>query len=84
MVSNRELYKNIKATGGVFYMNQYKTKCMYGYTILGERPPQLDTNAEYVIIEQSKFFSHCVIIQRLDGKSFLGEKCWIVPVNSLY
>lgn len=57
---------------------------MYGYTILGERPPQLDTNAEYVIIEQSKFFSHCVIIQRLDGKSFLGEKCWIVPVNSLY
>ncbi|MBS6563949.1 MAG: hypothetical protein KH317_00875 [Clostridiales bacterium] len=37
-------------------MIQYKTKCMYGYTILGERPPQLDNNAEYVIIEQSKFF----------------------------
>ena len=65
-------------------MIQYKTKCIYGYSILGERPPQLDTNAEYVIIEQSKFFSHCVIIQRLDGKSFLGEKCWIVPINSLY
>ena len=57
---------------------------MYGYTILGERPPQLDNNAEYVIIEQSEVFPHCVIIQRLDGKSFRGEKCWIVPVNSLY
>lgn len=57
---------------------------MYGYSLLGERPPQLDINTEYVIIGQSKFFSHCVIIQRADGKAFLGEKRWIVPENSIY
>lgn len=64
-------------------MFQYKTKCKYGYSILGERPPRLDTNAKYVIIGQSKFFLHCVIIRRLDEKRFLGEKYWIVPQNSL-
>lgn len=65
-------------------MFQYRLKCKYGYSILGERPPQLDISAKYVIIGPSKFFSHCFIIQRLDGKSFLGENRWIVHENSLY
>ncbi len=66
------------------FMKQYKTKCMYGYSILGERPPQLDTQTKYVIIEQSRFFPHCVIIQRVDGEIFQGEKTWIVPQNGIY
>lgn len=65
-------------------MKQYKTKCKYGYTIFGESPPKLDTQARYVIIEQSKFFTNCVIIQRIDGKAFQGEKVWIVPQSSMY
>lgn len=65
-------------------MKLYKTKCMYGYSFLGERPPKLDTQTKYVIIEQSRFFPHCVIIQRVDGKIFQGEKTWIIPQNSIY
>lgn len=65
-------------------MIQYKTKCMYGYSVLGERPPQIDTDTKYIIIGQSKFFPHCIIIQRADGKSFLGETRWIIPENSIY
>lgn len=78
------IYFSYRTKKGEIYMFQYKTKCKYGYSILGERPPRLDTNAKYVIIGQSKFFLHCVIIRRLDGKRFLGEKYWIVPQNSLY
>lgn len=65
-------------------MKEYKTKCIYGYSILGEAPPQLDDNTKYIIIGQSKFFPQCVIIQRADSKIFHGEKFWIVPENSLY
>lgn len=65
-------------------MKRYKTKCMYGYCLLGERPPKLDTETQYVIIGQSRFFPHCVIIQRADGKLFYGEKVWIVPNDSIY
>lgn len=65
-------------------MKQYKTKCRYGYSIFGECPPKLDTRVEYIIIEQSIFFPHCVIIQRADGKFFQGEKKWIVPECSMY
>ena len=65
-------------------MNQYKTKCTYGYSVLGERPPKLDSQAKYIIIGQSIFFPHCVIIQEVNGKIFEGEKNWIVPRNSIY
>ena len=65
-------------------MKKYKTKCIYSYSILGEDPPQLDDKAKYIIIGQSKFLPHCVIIQRTDKKSFRGEKVWIVPESSLY
>lgn len=65
-------------------MKQYKTKCRYGYSIFGECPPKLDISAEYLIMEQSIFFPHCVIIQRADGKGFQGEKTWIVPEHCMY
>lgn len=66
------------------FMKEYKTKCTYGYSILGECPPKLDTQAKYMIIEQSKFFPNCVIIQRIDKENFQGEKVWIVPQSSVY
>lgn len=62
----------------------YKTTCTHGYSIFGERPPTLDTAAEYIIIAPSNFFPHCVIIQRADGNTFQGERNWIVPEHSLY
>ena len=65
-------------------MKLYKTKCMYGYSFFFFFLPKLDTQTKYVIIEQSRFFPHCVIIQRVDGKIFQGEKTWIVPQNSIY
>ncbi len=64
-------------------MKQYKIKCAYGYSILGEAPPKLDPKAKYTIIEPSRFFPGCVIIRRVDGKFFEKEKTWIVPKNSL-
>ncbi len=65
-------------------MKYYKTTCKYGYSILGGRPPKLDTETNYIIAKQSKFFPYCVIIQRADGKSFFGENTWIVPADSMY
>lgn len=65
-------------------MKYYKTKCKYGYSILGEKPPLIDSDAKYIIIASSFHFPHCVIIQRLDGKIFCGEQKWIVPKNSIY
>ena len=65
-------------------MKYYKTKSLYGYSILGEKPPKLDPNTEYVIIAESFFFPNCVIIQRTDNNSFHSEKNWIVPRISMY
>ncbi len=65
-------------------MKHYKTKSLYGYSILGERPPKLDSDTEYVIIAESSFFPKCVIIQRTDNKEYFGEKTWIVPRISMY
>lgn len=65
-------------------MKYYKTKCMYGYAILGESPPKLDAAANYIIVNHSKFFPHCVMIRRADGKSFFNENTWIVPASSMY
>lgn len=62
----------------------YKTSCAYGYSILGERPPQLDVDAEYIIVGQSKYFPCCTIIQRADGHAFLGKKRWIISQQCLY
>ena len=53
-------------------MKYYKTKCMYGYAILGESPPKLDAAANYIIVNHSKFLPHCVIIRLADGKSFFN------------
>lgn len=65
-------------------MKHYKTKCIRAHSILGEKPPQLDPNAEYIIVAQSLYFDHCVIIQRLDCNTYQGERRWIVPESSMY
>lgn len=66
------------------YMKFYRVKCKYAYSILGEKPPLIDNNANYIIIASSRYYPHCVIIQRSDGNDFYGEKNWIVPQNCLY
>lgn len=65
-------------------MTIVKTHCQYGYSLLGEKPSQLDNTAQYVVIGESKHFPYCVIIQRADGRSFQGKKVWIVPETSIY
>ena len=65
-------------------MHIYKTYWHYGYSILDEKPPQIDTTADYIIIGHSIYFPHCVIIKRKDLQLFKGESRWIVPKRSLY
>lgn len=65
-------------------MKHYKITNQYGYSILGEKPPKMDTDVEYVIISNSIFFPNCVILQRADHKYFHGEQTWIVTKSSLY
>lgn len=65
-------------------MNLFKTHCQYGYSIIGERPPKIDNNVNYIIVKESDYFPYCVIIKRQDSLSYQGEKLWIVPKNSLY
>lgn len=62
----------------------FKTSCQFSYSLLGEKPSRIDNTAEYVIIGESIYFPHCVIIKRKDFRSFDGQKQWIVPKNSLY
>lgn len=62
-----------------------KTNCQYGYALLlDEKPPRIDNTVEYVIIGESIYYPHCVIIRRKDSCSFNGKKRWIVPKDSLY
>lgn len=65
-------------------MQRYKTKCVYGYSILGECPPKLDSTAEYIIVARSKFFSNCIVVQRADGEYYNGKRVWIIPETSIY
>lgn len=65
-------------------MKSFKTICQYGYSLLGEKPSRIDNTVEYIVISESIYFSHCVIIRRKDLCSFKGKKQWIVPKNSLY
>lgn len=65
-------------------MTIFKTRCQYGYSLLGEKPSRIDNTAEYIIVEDSIYFPHCVIIRRNDLRPFDEKKQWIVPKNSLY
>ena len=65
-------------------MNSVKTLCQYGYSLLGEKPSPIDNSKEYVIIGESIYFPHCVIISLKDSCSSNEKKRWIVPKNSLY
>lgn len=71
-----------KKVGG--NMISLKTLCQYGYSLLGEKPPRIDNTVEYVVVGESIYFPHCVIIRRKDLRSFNGKKQWIVPKTSLY
>lgn len=61
-----------------------KTICQYGYALLGEKPSRLDNTVEYIVIGESIYIPHCVIIKRRDLHLFDGKKQWIVPKSSLY
>lgn len=61
-----------------------KTHCHYGYSILGEKPPKIDVDADYIIVCQSIYFPNCVIIKRKDSCSYDGNTQWIVPKSSMY
>lgn len=60
-------------------MKIYKVTCEHSYSIMNGPMPKLDTSAEYVIVDKSLYFSHCVIIQRTDKKEYLGNDRWIIP-----
>ena len=61
----------------------YRVKCSHGYSIMGENPPELDTETTYKVIAKSKYYEYCVLIQRTDEKKYLGNDMWIVPERSL-
>lgn len=65
-------------------MNSFKTFCEYGYSLFGEKPSRIDNTAEYIVVGESIYFPHCVIIKRRDLRSFHGKNQWIVPQSSLY
>ncbi len=65
-------------------MKFFKTICQYGYSLLGEKPSRIDNTVEYIVVSESIYLPHCVIIKRKDLCSFNGKKQWIVPKNSLY
>jgi len=60
-------------------MKKYKVTCDHSYSIMNKSMPKLDMSAEYVIVDKSSYFPHCVIIQRADKKEYLGNDRWIVP-----
>ena len=65
-------------------MNSFKTLCQYGYSLLGEKPCLIDNSVEYVIVGESIYFPHCVIISPKDSCLSNEKKRWIVPKSSLY
>lgn len=65
-------------------MNSFKTLCQYGYSLLGEKPCLIDNSVEYIIVGESIYFPHCVIIRPKDSCLSNEKKRWIVPKSSLY
>lgn len=61
----------------------YKANCRFGYSLMGESPPELDMGALYVILAKSRYYKYCVVIKRVDGKKYLGNDTWIVPERYL-
>lgn len=64
-------------------MKTYKVTCERSYSIMNGPLPKLDTYADYVIVDKSLHFPHCVIIERADKKEYLGNNRWIVPERHL-
>lgn len=65
-------------------MTTFKTHCQFGYSLLGEKPSQIDNTAEYIVIGESIYFPHCVIVTRKDWYHLTAKKQWIIPKSSLY
>jgi len=64
-------------------MNVYKTFSLYGYCLIDEKPPRIDSEALYLLVDYSRYFKGCAIIERKDKKEFNGVKKWIVEQTSL-
>ena len=64
-------------------MEKYKVRCSKSYSIFGQKMPDLDQNATYYIVDKSRYYPSCVIIQRTDKKDFLGNHTWIVPESEI-
>lgn len=64
-------------------MTTYKTISNYGYFPIDEKPPKLDMEALYLIIDCSIYYPNCVIIERTDKETFMGYNKWIVDRSSL-
>ena len=65
-------------------MKFYRTSCNLSYEILNSAPRPIDQEALYVIVAPSSYYDYCSIIQRADGKSYMGSNRWIVPTASLF
>ena len=64
-------------------MKTYKVTCERAYSIMNGPMPKLDMTADYIIVDKSSHFPHCVIIKRADKKEYLGNNQWIVPERCL-
>ena len=64
-------------------MNTYRTNSIYGYCLIDEKPPRVDLEALYRVLDHSKYFKGCVIIERIDKNDFCGVRRWIVEQASL-
>lgn len=47
-------------------MKKCKLKGNYGYSILGEKPPEINKEAIYYIVDKSTYFPNCVIVSKAD------------------
>ncbi|MET3505522.1 hypothetical protein [Halalkalibacter oceani] len=62
---------------------KYKCNRSLGYGIMTNKQPQIDTESEYYIVGSASAFDNRMIIERVDGEEFEGEKRWIVDNHNL-
>ena len=61
----------------------YRIRCFTGYAILGEAPPQMDTQVLYRVLYASKHYQLCFVVERSDREKYYGYKIWIVLEEAL-
>lgn len=62
---------------------RYRVKCIYGYTLLSDIRPRLDSNVDYFIVGYAPACDDRPIIIRCDGEHYNGEDRWIVDMHNL-